>query len=404
MLKSENSNYTDILQGGGARLSAFGGYFSLLDRLKSLLCRYSKGTVQFSHSEDEIRRISLNEGSFAYAQDDNARHSECGAQRISVPEARHYNASWIIDGSFCKDDENVIVNEVKQSRKRDCGQLSSPAIPLDSQQKWIASSQAPRNDRIRSRNNVRDDRLWHILPNTCHRGRRKPVRDLKKKAAFTLAEVLITLGILGIIAAMTLPMLIESYSKIECEVRLKKFYSTLANAINLAIKDYGEMRYWAYPDTQGNAEQMVKFTNTYIFPYLVGIKKCGQDSADSGCSQYAGKILKQGVANIYIFSDGSCFGMNVGGSNSWTGMIHIYYDYNCLKGPNEYGKDEFDFNIRWIKNNSYTFKAGGNNTNELKTREELLDFCKNAEGEMRSECSALIQYDNWQIKDDYPWW
>ena len=40
--------------------------------------------------------------------------------------------------------------------------------------------------------------------------------------AFTMAEVLITLGIIGIIAAITMPSLIKNYKKHEAEVRLKK--------------------------------------------------------------------------------------------------------------------------------------------------------------------------------------
>lgn len=34
-----------------------------------------------------------------------------------------------------------------------------------------------------------------------------------RKRGFTLAEVLITLGIIGVIAAITIPMLIEAYIK-----------------------------------------------------------------------------------------------------------------------------------------------------------------------------------------------
>ncbi len=45
---------------------------------------------------------------------------------------------------------------------------------------------------------------------------------MKKRVAFTLAEVLITLGIVGIIAAMTIPQLIQNYEKHVIEVQLKK--------------------------------------------------------------------------------------------------------------------------------------------------------------------------------------
>ena len=53
---------------------------------------------------------------------------------------------------------------------------------------------------------------------------------LSRLAAFTLAEVLITLGIIGVVAALTLPSLIENHKKQVIVSRLNKVYSTLGNA------------------------------------------------------------------------------------------------------------------------------------------------------------------------------
>ena len=53
----------------------------------------------------------------------------------------------------------------------------------------------------------------------------------KVKLAFTLAETLITLGIIGVVAAMTIPSLITNYNKHITEVRLQKFYSLCNQAI-----------------------------------------------------------------------------------------------------------------------------------------------------------------------------
>ena len=49
----------------------------------------------------------------------------------------------------------------------------------------------------------------------------------KYKKAFTLAEVLITLGIIGVVAAITIPGLITKYQKLATVVKLKKVYSQL---------------------------------------------------------------------------------------------------------------------------------------------------------------------------------
>ena len=64
-----------------------------------------------------------------------------------------------------------------------------------------------------------------------------------KKIAFTLAEVLITLGIIGIVAAMTLPTLIQSNKNKEVEAKLKKIYSVMNQAILLSEKDNGPKEY-----------------------------------------------------------------------------------------------------------------------------------------------------------------
>ena len=61
--------------------------------------------------------------------------------------------------------------------------------------------------------------------------------SLPQPLAFTLAEVLITLGIIGIIAAMTFPIMITKYQKQVTVERLKKFYSVMQNAIRLSEYD-----------------------------------------------------------------------------------------------------------------------------------------------------------------------
>ena len=71
----------------------------------------------------------------------------------------------------------------------------------------------------------------------------------KKKAAFTLAEVLITLGIIGIVAAMTLPALMANGRKQETVARLKKFNSMMLQAILLSENDNGPYEYWNKEET-----------------------------------------------------------------------------------------------------------------------------------------------------------
>ena len=65
-----------------------------------------------------------------------------------------------------------------------------------------------------------------------------------KKSAFTLAEVLITLGIIGVVAAITLPSLIQRNVEKQRVAQLKKAYSELSQAYNLAIAENGAPTEW----------------------------------------------------------------------------------------------------------------------------------------------------------------
>ncbi len=222
-----------------------------------------------------------------------------------------------------------------------------------------------------------------------------------RKAAFTLAEVLITLGIIGIVAAMTMPMLIANYRKKEIPIRLKKFSATIQNAFNMATVDYGPTSNWNFPVETGNADQNDEFLNTYLFPYLKGIRACNKNE----CTKIGDNMGHSGPVAAYIFTDGSCFTFVTGGSSASHSSMHLYYDYNCLGKPNKRDQDQFAFIMSANTGKEITFKAGGIKTINLTKREDLLEACKNHEidGHSPGTCSALIEFDGWEIKDDYPW-
>ena len=59
------------------------------------------------------------------------------------------------------------------------------------------------------------------------------------KKAFTLAEVLIVLGIVGIVAAITIPSLINAYNRKMLETRFKKTDAVITQAIKMASEELG---------------------------------------------------------------------------------------------------------------------------------------------------------------------
>jgi len=100
--------------------------------------------------------------------------------------------------------------------------------------------------------------------------------------AFTLAEVLITLAIIGIIAAITIPSIVANHKKTALETQFAKAYRTLSQAVNLAVAEHGEMETWAWQEAYTQEEQD-NFVKTYLLPYFNVQKFCSATNPNTGC-------------------------------------------------------------------------------------------------------------------------
>ena len=95
-----------------------------------------------------------------------------------------------------------------------------------------------------------------------------------RRAAFTLAEVLITLGIIGVVAAMTLPSLVANYKEKQRVTQLKKSYSVLQQAFLRAVEKHGDAQYWNLTPTETgeideNGEQILDYSGmTKVLGYF----------------------------------------------------------------------------------------------------------------------------------------
>ena len=105
-----------------------------------------------------------------------------------------------------------------------------------------------------------------------------------RRAAFTLAEVLITLGIIGIVAAMTIPTLISNYNKRQTVTKLKQTYSILSQALTMAQVKEGDTSTWDVGGIYGTStddpnfssrEATEKFVSKYLIPYVKVSKDYG---------------------------------------------------------------------------------------------------------------------------------
>ena len=173
------------------------------------------------------------------------------------------------------------------------------------------------------------------------------------KNGFTLAEVLITLVIIGVVAAMTIPTVINNTKKQEYVSKLKKVYSTLAQATNLIIAEEGPIPVWS--DEKGVVHGFYK-------KKLVNAKECGYNS---GCfEQGAYKTLNNNSSGTWnndgsmyklILSDGvqisfepfnsACDSVGYS-SQEENACMFIEADLNGGKLPNTIGRDVFLFVLR----------------------------------------------------------
>ena len=86
--------------------------------------------------------------------------------------------------------------------------------------------------------------------------------SLKKRAAFTLAEVLITLGIIGVVAAMTMPALISNYKYMVLENQLKAAYSDLNKAAKL-FQMHNDMSMSEYAAINNSKNALKEFSKEF---------------------------------------------------------------------------------------------------------------------------------------------
>ncbi len=232
-------------------------------------------------------------------------------------------------------------------------------------------------------------------------------REVKNiKNAFTLAEVLITLGIIGIVVALTLPTLIQNHRNQVVETRLKKFYSTINQAITLAEVDYGDRRNWHNTDdvdkdkngnlVKGNTPNQ-KWLNKYIVPYIKIIASDKPSNFDNHV--------------IINFADGSSLHEDQGSTNMTKWRFYPGDYKKCQKMYNQLGVCSFGFSYAPIQN-SQDWKYVGRNFEPFKYRWDgslnglymgTYEGCHSADNYFHTGyCTAIIQYNGWKIPKNYP--
>lgn len=211
---------------------------------------------------------------------------------------------------------------------------------------------------------------------------------MKKNRAFTLAEVLITLVIIGVIAAITIPILISNYQKTQYVTSLKKAYTTITQALKEISADYGCVNDLKCTGLFSYGGSEDKFSAELI-KHIKLSKDCGlTKTTDQECwpkktfrnFDSTGNVINMNDNSNETYKiitiDGMSFEISNSGfqyedeadcvrdaSNGSTGDLtqvcgSITIDVNGLKGPNTMGRDTFRFFIANGKG-ATLYPAGG---------------------------------------------
>ena len=235
------------------------------------------------------------------------------------------------------------------------------------------------------------------------------------KNGFTLSEILITLSVVGVIAAMTLPSVVKHYQQQATVNQLKKAYSEVSQALHKAEVEHGLMETWDFANFATASERATYFGENYLFPYIKTVEKCvpssnkcwadkitnvsgnvlGNSDLLSNAKQFVSFVTASGYSGYYWLN-----GNSIGGMWYWV-------DINGpQKGPNKLGRDIFVFEIFWGSGDRVGKFSSGAIVNNLTRDEMITKGCsrKNATNYTDGQyCGALIMHDGWKIGDGYPW-
>ncbi len=251
------------------------------------------------------------------------------------------------------------------------------------------------------------------------------MKNYSSRKGFTLAEVLITLAIVGIIAVLTIPTLISNYKKKQTVAKLKQTYSLISQALMMAQVNYGDTSNWEVSGIYGTPtsdpnfdreKNITVFTQKYFIPYLkiaddygyTNFYRINYDGPfNPGDGSYYGnysmsyfvRLSNNVIVAVTLGNSGCIGGTNPDGSCVYSEYRNILFkvDVNGFAKPNTLGKDVFYMTFD-LKSRTFKFYSYDNIY-----REDYLNFCGSNSGASVMLCGYLIFLDGWEIKDDYPW-
>ena len=220
----------------------------------------------------------------------------------------------------------------------------------------------------------------------------------RKFAAFTLAEVLITLAVIGVVAALTIPGLITAYKRHRIATQVEKAFSTINQAIRLSETENGDIETW------DKSLSKVEFIDKYFRPYIKIMQICERERS---CGYKAWPWIY--LNGIRDGAYGSPFNNGRVPFISMDGILYtfafspdklsadndkvIIIDINGSDMPNRFGHDVFFF-YRIEEANSIIPYGADKGT-------AAINRSCSARGDGMF-CAALIRENGWKMPKNYP--
>ena len=216
---------------------------------------------------------------------------------------------------------------------------------------------------------------------------------------------------------MTMPSLITNYQKKQTISQLKKAYSVISQALVSSQAENGSIEEWNlsnigqvnHEDPNGSySETLTSLLNKYFLPYLDIVENCGLYCAkQKNIKRYELNRTKEVSWSdkfhyVIALKDGTIIAFMM--DNSGSGIfqyVYINIDINGNSKPNVYGRDIFTFML--TSSTKKLNMAGSGYSREVLKTSGRRGCNKNSTYDAGFYCGALIQYDGWEIKDDYPW-
>lgn len=193
------------------------------------------------------------------------------------------------------------------------------------------------------------------------------------RAAITLAEVLITLTIISVVAAITLPTLIQHHRNTVVENKLKRFYSVMQQAIKMSEAENGELQYWYQNFGTGyTSADILEWYEKYLGKYIKSVKI------------EQNRSINNSNRPIVYLPDGSAFTFD----NPSRDIRFLTQPGKC----NTIGVCTFKFILYPYGLTSYG-QAGHYNA------KQFLQLCTTNSA---SYCTGYIHFNGWKIPVDYP--